>query len=145
MITTLQIPDDVVLGIAKVASIWVAESHATLDAVMVEEPECVNFTVGVETKPAPLMTEVIESPASPLSGLISLKEGLGAAVVVAVVTVVAFVVTTVVVGTGVGADVGIEETVTWVILILYTFSIVERGYCSVFEFIRYPQVPSVFL
>lgn len=143
MITTLQIPDDVVLGIAKVASIWVAESHVTLDAVMVEEPECVSFTVGVETKPAPLMTEVIESPASPLSGLISLKEGLGAMVVVAVATVVAFVV--VVVGTGVGADVGIDETVTWVILILYTFSIVERGYCSVFEFIRYPQVPSVFL
>jgi hypothetical protein len=143
VITTLQIPDDVVLGIAKVASIWVAESHVTLDAVMVEEPECVSFTVGVETKPAPLMTEVIESPASPLSGLISLKEGLGAMVVVAVATVVAFVV--VVVGTGVGADVGIDETVTWVILILYTFSIVERGYCSVFEFIRYPQVPSVFL
>jgi hypothetical protein len=144
VITTLQIPDDVVLGIAKVASIWVAESHVTLDAVMVEEPECVSFTVGVETKPAPLMTDVIESPASPLSGLISLKDGLGAVVVVAVATVVAFVVTTVV-GTGVGADVGIDETVTWVILILYTFSIVERGYCSVFEFTRYPQVPSVFL
>jgi hypothetical protein len=73
------------------------------------------------------MVVVTEFPAYPSAGSISLKIGAAAAVVVAAVaTVVVFVVTTVV-GTGVGAAVGIDETVTWVIFTLYTFSIVKRG------------------
>jgi hypothetical protein len=136
VITTLQIPAEVVLGIANVAVIWVAEFQVTPVAVMLDEPECVNMTFGVATKFPPEITEVTEFPAYPLSGSISLKEGLEAAVVVAAVaTVVAFVVT-VVVTTVVGAAVGIDDTVTWVIFTLYTFSMVERGYVSVFEFIR---------
>ena len=45
---------DVVLGIENVASIWVAVSHVTDVATIVAEPVCVNLTVGVETKPAPV-------------------------------------------------------------------------------------------
>lgn len=121
---------------AKVAVIWVAEVQVTPVAIMLDEPECVNMTFGVAMKFPPVMVEVTEFPAYPLSGSISLKEGLAAVVVVAAVaTVVAFVVT-VVVTTVVGADVGIEEMVTWVIFTLYTFSIVERGYVSEFEFNR---------
>ena len=48
-------PADVVLGIENVASIWVAVSHVTDVATILAEPVCVNLTVGVETKPAPVM------------------------------------------------------------------------------------------
>jgi len=90
-----------------------------------------------------------ELPALPSSGIILLNDGLPAVVVVTVVvavvfaTVAVFVVTVAV--TTVGADVGIDETVTWVIFTLYTFSITFRAAVSVDEDIRYPQVPSVFL
>jgi hypothetical protein len=145
VITTFHGPADVVLGMANVAVSRVAEPHETLDALIVVEPECCSIAVAPDMKFPPVMVVVTESPAYPSSGSIPLKEGAAAAVVVAAVaTVVVFVVTTVV-GTGVGAAVGIDETVTWVIFTLYTFSIVKRGYVSVFEFIRYPHVPSVFL
>jgi hypothetical protein len=52
---------------------------------------------------------------------------------------------TVVVTTAVGADVGIDETLTCVILTVYTFSMTDLVDVSVFEFIRYPHVPSEFL
>jgi hypothetical protein len=105
-------PADVVLGIENVASIWVAVSHVTDVATILAEPVCVNLTVGVETKPAPVMIVVNVSPLYAESGLISLKMGGKAAVVVVVATVMVVCVVTTVVGTGVGAAVGIDETVT---------------------------------
>jgi hypothetical protein len=127
VITTFQNPTGVVLGIANVAVNRVAEPHETLDAVIVVEPDCVSFAVAPDTKFPPVMVVVTESPAYPLSGSISLNRGAAAAVVVAAVAMVVVFVVTTVVGTGVGAAVGIDETVTWVIFTLYTFSIVKRG------------------
>jgi hypothetical protein len=48
-------------------------------------------------------------------------------VVTVAVADVDLVVVTTVVATTVGTVVGIDETVTWVIFTLYTFSMVERG------------------
>jgi hypothetical protein len=50
-----------------------------------------------------------------------------------------------VVVTVVDAAVGTDETITWVIFTLYTFSKTERVWVSVSEFVRYPHVPLVFL
>jgi len=145
VIITFHVLAVVVLGIANVHVSWVAAFQTTDVASMFDEPERVSLTVGVATKFAPVIVAVKVSPAKALSGSIFLNDGGFATVAVAVVSAVVALVVTTVVGTVVGADVGIDETVTWVIFTLYTFSIVERGYVSVFEFIRYPHVPSDFL
>jgi len=107
-------------------------------------PECFSVAIAPDTKFAPVMTVFTDSPAYPASGSIFLMMGLAAVVVVAVATVVITVVASVVV-TVVDAAVGTDETITWVIFTLYTFSKTERVWVSVSEFVRYPHVPLVFL
>jgi hypothetical protein len=141
-------PTVAVPGISNVASICVSESKVTLDAVIVEEPELVSFTVGVSTKLYPVIVEVTVSLIYPSSGSISLKEGFGAVVAVAVVVTVAVVVvvlTVTAVEVAVGAAVGTDATVTLASLTVYTFSMIDRFAVSVSALTRYPQVPSLFL
>jgi len=149
VITTLHGPTAAVLGISNVTSIWESESKVTLDAVIVEEPDLVSFTVGVSTKLYPVIVEVTVSLIYPSSGSISLKEGFEAVVVVAVVVtrvVTAVVLTVAAVEVVVaGAAVGTDATVTRESLTVYTFSITDLLVVSVSALIRYPHVPSLFL
>jgi hypothetical protein len=61
VITIVHGPTAAELGISNVASIWESESKVTLEAVMVEEPDLVSFTVGVATKLYPVIVEVTVS------------------------------------------------------------------------------------
>jgi hypothetical protein len=135
-------------GISKVQVTLEDELKVHVVAVILVSPERLSRAVRLEMKSDPVISVDTIVPASPSSGSIILIAGreADAVVVVAVAAVVALLVA-VVVTTGVavvGAAVGTDETVTCVILMVYTFSITVRGDVSVLAFIRYPHVPSVF-
>jgi hypothetical protein len=135
-------------GISKVQVKLEDELKVHVVAVILVSPERLSRAVRLEMKSDPVISVDTIVPASPSSGSIILIAGreADAVVVVAVAAVVALLVA-VVVTTGVavvGAAVGTDETVTCVILMVYTFSITVRGDVSVLAFIRYPHVPSVF-
>jgi uncharacterized membrane protein len=143
--TTSQKPVEVPDGIAMVQVSWVEEVTLTLVAVIFV-PECWSNTVTVPLvwKLFPVIVADIESPASPSSGSIPLKEGAEAEDVVVVATVAVVAVVTLVVGTVVGVFTGTADTETLVILTVYTFSRSFLDMVLVSEFNRYPQVPSEF-
>jgi hypothetical protein len=150
LVTTIShAPTFVVLGSSNVQVTLDDDIQVTFVAVILVSLERRSMAVRLDTKSDPVISVDMVVPASPSSGSIALIEGLAVdvdvvAVAVGVVVIVVAVVVTAVV-TVVGAAVGTDATVTCAIFTVYIFSITVRVVGSVFEFMRYPYDPSVFL
>ena len=112
-------------GISKVQVTLEDELKAHVVAVILVSPERLSRAVRLEMKSDPVISVDTIVPASPSSGSIILITGreVDAVVVAAVAAVVIALLVAVVVMTGVavvGAAVGTDETVTCVILMVYT-------------------------
>ncbi len=137
-------PAEVFEGSERVQVIRVEDTTLTLVAVMFGLSLFISVTVAPLWKLVPVRS-VIEMtlPAVPSSGIMFLIEGFTSDETVVVVAVVVVVADTVAVVAGiVGVLTGIDAGALLVIFWEYTFSIIVLLNFSVFEFRRYPQLPS---